>query len=124
MARTGPVLARDILELYRQQLGPAGRIEVLERRLMAWHRASSRRLAAIPGIGPITATALVMKVPNRRHSTPPATSHYTNSLDTTPTGRSITVQPAHAPIRTAGADLQASRSRLKIELVVSAQVDL
>ena len=38
---------------------------MLERRLLAWHRACalSRRLATIPGIGPIAATALAMKVP-------------------------------------------------------------
>ena len=40
------------------------RIDTLEVRLRAWHRANdcSRRLAAVPGIGLITATALVMKV--------------------------------------------------------------
>jgi transposase len=62
-----PALARDILELYRRQLEALEeRIEVLERRLMAWHRqcALSRRLATIPGIGPIAATALAMKVPD------------------------------------------------------------
>jgi transposase len=62
-----PALVRDILELYRRQLEALQeRIEELERRLMAWHRecALSRRLATIPGIGPITATALAMKVPD------------------------------------------------------------
>jgi transposase len=61
-----PALARDIVAVLGRQLdGLEERIEVLERRLMAWHRecALSRRLATIPGIGPITATALVMKVP-------------------------------------------------------------
>src|SRR5258708_33983980 len=35
---------------------------------MAWHRANacSRRLAQIPGVGPIGATALVMKTPDPR----------------------------------------------------------
>src|ERR1700675_2276889 len=35
---------------------------------MAWHRsnADSRRLSQIPGIGPIGATALVMKAPDPR----------------------------------------------------------
>src|SRR5258708_2593569 len=39
-------------------------VTAIERRLRAWHRANacSRRLATIPGIGLITATALVMKV--------------------------------------------------------------
>jgi transposase len=36
----------------------------LDRRLLAWHRAdeTSRRLATIPGIGPVTATAMVASV--------------------------------------------------------------
>jgi transposase len=62
-----PELARAIFA------GLAGQIAALEeqlgaldRQLMAWHRqsASSRGLTAIPGVGPITATALVMKVPD------------------------------------------------------------
>lgn len=42
------------------------RIDDLEQRILAWHRASetSRRLATIPGIGPITATAIAATVPN------------------------------------------------------------
>jgi transposase len=62
-----PALTHDILELYRRQLEALEeRIAELERRLLAWHRqcALSQRLATIPGIGPITATALVMKVPD------------------------------------------------------------
>ncbi len=37
----------------------------LERKLKAWHRSSevSRRLAAIPGVGPIGAVMLTLKVP-------------------------------------------------------------
>jgi transposase len=63
---TIPALAREILALLGEQLAAlAAQIEVLERRLLAWHRASplSRRLATIPGIGPIAASALAMKVP-------------------------------------------------------------
>jgi transposase len=43
-------------------------LKAIEARLMAWHRANatSRRLAQIPGIGPIGATALVMKAPDPR----------------------------------------------------------
>ncbi len=43
-------------------------LKAIEAKLMAWHRANadSQRLAQIPGIGPIGATALVMKTPNPR----------------------------------------------------------
>src|SRR6266851_5589096 len=41
-------------------------LKAIEAKLMAWHRvnAASRRLAQIPGVGPIGATALVMKTPD------------------------------------------------------------
>jgi len=41
-------------------------IEALEQRILDWHRASeiSRRLATIPGVGPITATAMAATVPD------------------------------------------------------------
>lgn len=47
-----------------RQLGTA--IERPEARIVAWHRASdvSRRLATIPGIGPITASAIAAAVPD------------------------------------------------------------
>jgi len=39
---------------------------MIEAKLLAWHRANalSRRLAQIPGVGPVTAAALVMKAPD------------------------------------------------------------
>lgn len=44
----------------------ARQIEKLQTRLQAWHRKdeTSRRLAPIPGIGPITASAIVAAVPD------------------------------------------------------------
>lgn len=41
-------------------------IERLEHRILAWHRqdATSRRLATIPGIGPITASAMAASAPD------------------------------------------------------------
>jgi transposase len=60
-----PALARDLVALLGRQLEALQeQVQVVERRLLAWHRASalSQRLATIPGVGPITATALVMKV--------------------------------------------------------------
>lgn len=62
-----PELARGIFARL------AGQIEALEeqlaaldRQLRAWHRQNerSRRLATIPGVGPVVATALAMKVPD------------------------------------------------------------
>jgi transposase len=62
-----PELAREILARLLEQVESLERqARELERKLVAWHRASdrSRRLATIPGIGPIGATALAMKVPD------------------------------------------------------------
>jgi transposase len=44
----------------------AGEIEQLETQIVAWHRNddASRRLATIPGIGPITASAIAAAVPD------------------------------------------------------------
>jgi transposase len=60
-----PELAREIFARLSEQLeAVAKQVHVLETRLKAWHRTNerSRRLASIPGIGPIGATALAMKV--------------------------------------------------------------
>lgn len=60
-----PDLAREALLLLVDQLRAAqARIVELEKRLRAWHRASeaSQRLEAIPGVGVITATALVATI--------------------------------------------------------------
>src|SRR5260221_3437155 len=62
--------------LARESFGVQGReyaqlqveVKAIEIRLRAWHRANadSRRLAQIPGVGPIGATTLVMKTPDPR----------------------------------------------------------
>jgi transposase len=60
-----PELAKSVLLMLANQIEAVNdQVLALERRLIAWHRASasSRRLAAIPGIGPITATAIVATV--------------------------------------------------------------
>jgi transposase len=71
-------LAQDesVPELAREMFAMQGRaharlqdeLKAIEKKLLAWHRANadSRRLAQIPGVGPIGATALVMKVPDPR----------------------------------------------------------
>jgi len=62
-----PPAARDCLMALRDQLVMV-RQQILEadRRILVWHRASevSRRLAEIPGVGPLIATALVASVPD------------------------------------------------------------
>jgi transposase len=66
---TLPELARQLFaELGQDYAELRARLDQLEIRLVTWHRANetSRRLAEIPGIGPICATGLVMKVPNPR----------------------------------------------------------
>ena len=60
-----PALAREALgSLVGQLRMVQAQIAGLEKKLMAWHRTSeaSRRLATIPGVGVITATALVATI--------------------------------------------------------------
>ena len=60
-----PAIARACLEgLANQFLSLHEEIATAERRIHAWHRANeaSRRLGTIPGIGPITATALAATI--------------------------------------------------------------
>ena len=60
-----PVLARQMLGVLTDQLcDVAGRVRAVERDLFAWHRSNetSLRLATIPGVGPITASAMVASV--------------------------------------------------------------
>ena len=62
-----PALAREILaRLFEQLEAVESQVRALEAQLRAWHRMNelSQRLATIPGIGPIGATALAMKVPD------------------------------------------------------------
>lgn len=62
---TVPELARGLFGRLAEQLeGLDRQIAALDAQVQAWHRdnADSRRLATIPGIGPIAASALVMKV--------------------------------------------------------------
>ena len=61
-----PEMARDLFAIHALEfVQMQAEIEKLETRLMAWHRADecSRRLAQIPGVGPIGASLLMMKTP-------------------------------------------------------------
>ena len=67
--RIPPVARRVLCELICQLQDLQIRIKALERELLAWHRASeeSRRLATIPGIGLVTATAIAATVTDPTH---------------------------------------------------------
>ena len=62
-----PELARIALWQIADQIDECDkRIDALERRILAWHKSdeASCNLATIPGIGPITASAIAATVPN------------------------------------------------------------
>jgi transposase len=64
---TLPELARQVLQgVVDQRRGVAAGIATADKRIMAWHRdnEASRRPAGIPGIGPITASAIAATVPD------------------------------------------------------------
>ncbi len=61
-----PALARELFVAQAKEYAQLqAQIDEVEARLMAWHRADecSRRLAKIPGVGPIGAVLLKMKTP-------------------------------------------------------------
>ncbi|MGI9435332.1 MAG: IS110 family transposase [Geminicoccaceae bacterium] len=65
-----PDVAREVLTTVIDQLRDTTRkIDDLEKRIYGWHQSNevSRRLATAPGIGPMTATALVATVGDPRH---------------------------------------------------------
>jgi len=58
-------MARSVVTLMAEQLHAlVTQIQALNRRLLAWHRQNqnSQRLATIPGVGVISATALAANV--------------------------------------------------------------
>jgi transposase len=64
-----PTIAAEMLGVLAAQLRVAAeRVDEVEARLLAWHRAdeTSRRLQGVPGIGPVTASALVATVGDPR----------------------------------------------------------
>lgn len=61
-----PDLARELFEVHaREYEALQARLDEVDAKLMAWHKADpcSRRLAQIPGVGPIGAVMLAMKTP-------------------------------------------------------------
>jgi transposase len=101
-----PALARELFVIqgqdYRQLQAELRNIEA---RLLAWHRANpdSRRLAQIPGIGPIGATALVMKTPDPRAF--PSGRHFAAWLGLTPKDHSTAGKTRLGKITRAGDEM-------------------
>lgn len=65
--QTLPALARELFALHAKEFAAlAGEIKLVEEKLMVWHRGDecSQRLAKIPGVGPISASLLMMKTPD------------------------------------------------------------
>jgi len=64
-----PVLAKELFDAQAREYGHLQKeLKVLDAKLLTWHRSNemSRRLAQIPGVGPIGATLLAIKVPDAR----------------------------------------------------------
>jgi transposase len=62
-----PDLVRELVRVLAGQLEAVEeRIEEIDARILAWHKANpvSQRLATIPGIGPLAATAIAATVPD------------------------------------------------------------
>ena len=62
-----PVLALELLRVLHRQIDEAdARSEEIETQISAWHKANEvcRRLSSVPGIGPLTATAIAATVPD------------------------------------------------------------
>jgi hypothetical protein len=92
-----PDVARQVLQVLACQIEHIeAAITALERQLLAWHKSNpiSQRLASIPGIGPIIATAIATTVADP-HPTPPpprAGAKGTCSTSTSPYAGSIFTQ--------------------------------
>jgi transposase len=64
-----PAPAREMINTLASQLTAIeARLQGLETKLMAWHKADPRSqlLATIPGVGPVTAVSISLKVPDVR----------------------------------------------------------
>lgn len=62
-----PALARELFAVLGEEAAQLeARLQAVEARLLAWHRGNetSRRLAKIPGVGPIGAAMLAVKAPD------------------------------------------------------------
>jgi len=101
-----PALARELFAMEgREYARLQVELKAIEAKLMAWHRANadSQRLAQIPGIGPIGATALVMKNPDPRAF--PSGRHFAAWLGLTPKDHSTAGKTRIGKITRAGDEM-------------------
>ena len=101
-----PVLARELFAMHgREYAQLQAELKNIDARLKAWHRANadSRRLAQIPGIGPIVATALIMKVPDPRLF--PSGRHFAAWIGLTPKDHSTAGKTRLGTITRAGDEM-------------------
>ena len=101
-----PALARELFAIQGRDYAQLQvELKAIEARLLAWHRAhaDSRRLAEIPGIGPIGATTLVMKTPYPR--TFPSGRHFAAWLGLTPKDHSTAGKTRLGKITRAGDEM-------------------
>lgn len=101
-----PGLARDLFAMLgREYAQLQAELKKIEARLMAWHRANadSRRLAQIPGVGPIGATALVMKAPDPHAF--PSGRHFAAWIGLTPKDHSTAGKTRLGKITRAGDEM-------------------
>jgi transposase len=104
--QTVPALARELLAFQGRDYARLQiELKAIEVKLRAWHRANadSRRLAQIPGVGPIGATALVMKTPDPRAF--PSGRHFAAWLGLTPKDHSTAGKTRLGKITRAGDEM-------------------
>ena len=112
---TLPQEVRELIAILGQDLDHAKRqFDKVEAKLMAWHKgnATSRRLAKIPGVGPIGASLLVMKTPDPKAFK--SARHFAAWMGLTPKDHST------AGRRKSGAITRAGDEMLRSVLVVGA----
>jgi transposase len=98
-----PALAQELFAVKgREYAALLHELKAIEVKLMAWHRADAlgRRLAQIPSIGPIVATALVMKTPDPHAFR--SGRHFAAWIGLTPKDHSTAGKTRHGKITRAG----------------------
>jgi transposase len=101
-----PALARELFAFQGKDYERLQtELKAIEARLMAWHRANatSRRLAQIPGVGPIVVTGLVMKAPDPHLF--PSGRHFAAWIGLTPKDHSTAGKTRLGKITRAGEEM-------------------